>query len=199
MLAALFGGGLIIFWFLVSYALSYQGVDDLLAVIFGSEFSQSFSPFLIFLPHGVRVIATYFAGWRAIAPLFVAHLLLYRLFGGMPPQDSQVILALLGSLSPFIAFESMRVSKLNAYYRLDQPGLRRNQFGPPFLAGILAAILNAMGSLAFFLIFGSDPNGLSFFVGYLIGDILGLLVILGILFTIAKATDMIFKSQGNEH
>ena len=52
-----------------------------------------------------------------------------------------------------------------------------------------------MGSLAFFLFFGPEPRGLSFYVGYLLGDILGLLIILSILFTISGATDMIFKSK----
>ena len=195
MLASLFGGGLIIFWFLFSYALSYQGIDELIRAIFGAEFNHSFISFLIFLPHGVRVIAVYFGGWRAVPPLFIAHLLLYQLFSGMPPQNTHVVLALLGSLCPYIAFEAMRIANINAYYRLDQPGLRRNQFGPPLLAGILAAILNAMGSLAFFLFFGPEPRGLSFYVGYLLGDIFGLMIILSILFTISGATDMIFKSK----
>lgn len=195
MRSGLIGGSLIIFWFLLSYALSYQGIGDLLDVLFGSG-HETLVPFLIFLPHGVRVIATYFAGGSAILPLFIAHILLYQIFGGVP-QDTQVPLALIGSSCSFLAFEAMRFSNLNAYYRVDLPGSRKNNLGPPLLAGILAAILNAMGNLGFFLFIETDFMGLIFFIGYLIGDILGLLVILGILFSIQKVIDMIFKSQSS--
>ena len=188
----LFGGALTIFWFLISYALSYQSVDRILEFFFGPILT---APILIFLPHGIRVIATYFAGARAIIPLFLGHMILYQLFSGMPPQEAQIQLALIGALSPYLAFEAMRFSNINAYYHLDQPGKRVNRFGPPFIAGVLAAILNGLGSLAFFLYFETGFTGISFFVGYLIGDILGLLLVLGVLFSVVRVVETIFNNQ----
>ena len=153
--------------------------------------------FLIFLPHGVRIISVYFLGYKAVLPLFIAHLLLYQLFEKMPPYETHIPLALVGALSPLIAFELLRVCDLKSYYRPNPPDAMPNTVGPPLLAGILAAIFNGLLTLAI-LMFNENPVvGLNFLLGYFIGDLLGVAIILGLFFTVRTLLDSLKNNQNN--
>jgi hypothetical protein len=194
LLGELVAGVFIIFWFLISYLLSYQSINALISPISNL---MTVVPFLIFLPHGVRVIAVYFLGYKAVLPLFVAQLLLYQLFENMPPNQAHIPLAAVGALSPLIAFELLRVCDLKSYYRPNPPDAMPNTVGPPLLAGILAAIFNGLLTLAILLFNGSPVANLNFLLGYLIGDLLGFVVILGLIVTVRNLRDSLKNNQNN--
>ena len=75
LLGELLSGVLIIFWFLMSYLLSYETISGFIAPFIES---MQIASFLIFLPHGIRVISVYFLGYKAVHPLFISHLLIYQ-------------------------------------------------------------------------------------------------------------------------
>ncbi|MBT3643420.1 MAG: hypothetical protein HN530_01355 [Gammaproteobacteria bacterium] len=194
LLGELMAGAFIIFWFLISYLLSYQSINALISPISNL---MTVVPFLIFLPHGVRVIAVYFLGYKAVLPLFIAQLLLYQLFENMPPNEVHIPLAAVGALSPLIAFELLRVCDLKSYYRPNPPDAMPNTVGPPLLAGILAAIFNGLLTLAILLFNESPVANLNFLLGYLIGDLLGFLVILGLIVTVRNLRDSLKNNHNN--
>ena len=194
LLDELMAGGFLVFWFLISYLLSYQSINALISPISNL---MTIVPFLIFLPHGVRVIAVYFLGYKAVLPLFIAQLLLYQLFENMPPNEVHIPLAAVGALSPLIAFELLRVCDLKSYYRPNPPDAMPNTVGPPLLAGILAAIFNGLLTLAILLFNESPVADLNFLLGYLIGDLLGFLVILGLLVTVRNLRDSLKNNHNN--
>ena len=194
LLGELMAGAFIIFWFLISYLLSYQSINALISPISNL---MTVVPFLIFLPHGVRVIAVYFLGYKAVLPLFIAHLLLYQFFENMPPYALYIPLAVIGALSPLIAFELLRLCDLKNYYRPNAPDAMPNTLGPPLLAGLLAAIFNGLLTLAI-LMFNENPVvGLNFLLGYFIGDLLGVAIILGLFFTVRTLFDSLKNNQNN--
>ena len=194
LLGELLTGVFIVFWFLISYLLSYQSINALISPISNL---MTVVPFLIFLPHGVRVIAVYFLGYKAVLPLFIAQLLLYQLFENMPPNEVHIPLAAVGALSPLIAFELLRVCDLKSYYRPNPPDAMPNTVGPPLLAGILAAIFNGLLTLAILLFNESPVANLNFLLGYLIGDLLGFLVILGLIVTVRNLRDSLKNNHNN--
>lgn len=194
LLDELMAGVFIVFWFLISYLLSYQSINALISPISNL---MTVVPFLIFLPHGVRVIAVYFLGYKAVLPLFIAHLLLYQFFENMPPYALYIPLAVIGALSPLIAFELLRLCDLKNYYRPNAPDAMPNTLGPPLLAGLLAAIFNGLLTLAI-LMFNENPVvGLNFLLGYFIGDLLGVAIILGLFFTVRTLLDSLKNNQNN--
>jgi hypothetical protein len=194
LLGELLSGMLIIFWFLMSYLLSYETISG-----FMSPFIESMqiASFLIFLPHGIRVISVYFLGYKAVLPLFISHLLLYQLFEKMPPYETHIPLALVGALSPLIAFELLRVCDLKSYYRPNPPDAMPNTVGPPLLAGILAAIFNGLLTLAILMLSDNPVANLNFLLGYFIGDLLGFVVILGLIVSIRNLRDSLKNNQNN--
>ena len=194
LLGELLSGVLIIFWFLISYLFSYESINGLI-----SQFIEAMqmASFLIFLPHGVRVISVYFLGYKAVLPLFIAHLLLYQFFENMPPYALYIPLAVIGALSPLIAFELLRLCDLKNYYRPNAPDAMPNTLGPPLLAGLLAAIFNGLLTLAI-LMFNENPVvGLNFLLGYFIGDLLGVAIILGLFFTVRTLVNSLKNNQNN--
>lgn len=194
LLGELLTGVFIVFWFLISFLINSGSIETLVL-----PFTDTFElvSFLVFLPHGVRVIAVYLLGWRAVLPLFIAHLMLYQLFEKMPPSEVHLPLALVGALCPLIAFELLRACDFSSYYRRNAPASMPNTIGTPLLAGILAAIFNGLLTLAFFMATGNPVATLTFLLGYFIGDLLGISLILGALITLRRLDNLLKKDQNN--
>ncbi len=192
LLGELLSGVFIIFWFLVSYLLSYESLNRFVP---GFIESMQIVSFLIFLPHGIRVISVYFLGYKAVLPLFIAHLMLYQFFDKMPSFEVQIPLALVGALSPLFAFELLRICDLRSYYRPKAPVAMPNTLGTPLLAGLLAAIFNGLLTLAILMLNENPVVGLKFLLGYFIGDLLGVVLVLGLLFTLRALTKSLNRDQ----
>jgi len=138
---------------------------------------------LVFLPHGVRVLAVLFFGWRAILPLFAGHLISDYLFQGTEAVDiemSWLIAAyLIGSMSAFLAFEIFRLSG-NDLYVTDKLMPNWKQV---ILVGALASIINSIGQV---FIYSSSMDASTYALVsmmYAAGDLVGLVVsMIGLMF-----------------
>ena len=81
---------LVLCTYLIALASVTYVFDPILSVAFDSEFVGT----LIFLPHGVRVLATILIGWQAVPTLLVAHIVGY-VFIWSPDIDLSVLHAFL--------------------------------------------------------------------------------------------------------
>lgn len=101
---------------------------------------------LVFFPHGVRVLATWAFGWRAIPGLLVGAVICTLL---LTPADYAELLRpavleaiFLGSVVAFGAFEVARLAGYDFYWR---PANRLNWKGL-IVIGAVASIANSVGS-----------------------------------------------------
>jgi hypothetical protein len=126
---------------------------------------------LLFLPHGVRVLATWLLGWRSVLAIMPANVFVYFvLYAGHPDVSwPEIIIGILftATIVP-LTFEVMtRLGIADLYARGGPPRVR-----PVMLAGIVASIPNAA-----FLSAILSGNAYSF-IGVIIGDVMGMIVLL---------------------
>lgn len=137
---------------------------------------------LIYFPHGVRILATWAFGWKAVIPLFTASLLSVWIFGSeqevaqLSPQLWHA--AIFGSVSALLAFEFARIIGFSPYVG---EGSRLSWRGMVYI-GALASVINSIGQTVIF----SDTIGIEnlgkvltvFFVGDLVGVILCMVLLM---------------------
>lgn len=129
--------------------------------------------FLLFLPHGIRIFATYFIGFSAFLPLLLAQYISYQLF---PSADSSLLACLVGASCAPLAFEFFKQAKLNLYYSSSSAEINSKAL---ILVGIIASLINDIGTR--FIISADAPENFfsaTFFFSYLIGDVVGLIICL---------------------
>lgn len=136
----------------------------------GSELAS-----LLFLPHGVRVLAFFFFGWMAVAYLLPGKLIMWAamtfLFGqtGLSAWGSLVSLA-----SCLVAYELAKIMYKNS----DQSG-RRFSWQMVMAMGLIASLINAVG----LTLLQSEVPRLTVMKAYVFGDMLGLTcLMLGLMF-----------------
>lgn len=139
---------------------------------------------LLYLPHGVRIIAFYFFGWKGI---------LYLLPGAL----GMTFLATVSGV-PFVWYFTFP-GVLSCYtgYKLGalmlgmrRPSLSESKWKFFLLTGTCASLVNA----ATLSVLRNPEDVLTFVLGYVIGDVLGLLVVFYILikaFKFARHLDKI--------
>ncbi|MBT5203900.1 MAG: hypothetical protein HOL98_10650 [Gammaproteobacteria bacterium] len=161
------------------------GIDVLLLIGALRIDPESTLSFLLFLPHGIRIFATYFLGFWACLPLFLAHLISYQLF---PSADDTLLACLIGASCAPLAFEFFKQAKLNLYYSSSIADINSKAL---VLVGTIASLFNIIGTR---LIISADaPESFfsaTFFLSYLVGDIIGLIlciVIFNLLFNRLRA------------
>lgn len=133
---------------------------------------------LMYLPHGIRVLATWASGWRAIPALVMANFVSAALF---VPDSTLAFLEpgraagiLVGAASAFVAFEISRAAGLNLYFGGGRPVNWRGILA----VGILASILNAIGQSYAFGSLIDIGDRLPVLMVFLLGDVIGLIVCL---------------------
>jgi len=130
---------------------------------------------LLYLPHGVRVLATWLLGRVAILPLCVGAFLSEWMFAGagIGSVTEPVILIsiLVGAASAAVAFELMRAFGLNLYAteRL------RVHWKWLLLVGTLASVVNSVGQSLVFSGAILPEWSVVVLVVYAVGDLLGLI------------------------
>jgi len=170
--APLVNFAIIVLSFVGGYGLTSQFITPV-QVIFFPDVTDYAS--LVFLPHGVRVLAVMFFGWRAILPLLAGHWMSDYLFSGVEGGDfdAEVLAAayLVGSASAFIAFEIFRFSGKNLYATDKKvPGWKQI-----ILVGALASLLNSIGQVC---VYGSSLDATTYTLVsmvYAVGDLVGLI------------------------
>ncbi|MDA8545085.1 hypothetical protein N9Y14_04130 [Alphaproteobacteria bacterium] len=133
---------------------------------------------LVFLPHGVRVIATWLYREKAILPLLIAHLLLYRIFywhGADTVKNMVAVLA--GSLCVFITMQLFRVSRIDN----DLSNFTISHWRSLVLLGFVSSIFNTAGNMLALGDAMSSELHLEVIATFIIGDTLGTLACLLIL------------------
>lgn len=160
-------GGIII----LAYSASLGLVNSVILPIQATILPE-ISPFaaLVFLPHGVRVVATWMYRERALVPLLIAHMITYRLFYWHGETTAENMVAVLsGSFCAFIALQLFNFSRID----VSLSNLNISHWRTLIVFGFIASIFNALGNtMALGSALGSELH-LSVLITFLIGDTLG--------------------------
>ncbi|EPX86971.1 MASE1 domain-containing protein [Salipiger mucosus] len=131
---------------------------------------------LLYLPHGVRVLAVWLAGPRAFVPLYIGGTLSEVLFTAHDPgHPGALVLAVsigVGALCAVVAFEAMKYIGQDLYagrhFRVHWTRL--------LLVGVIASLINSVGQSIVFsgqILTGHFSAVLTF---YAVGDVIGLVI-----------------------
>lgn len=126
---------------------------------------------LIFLPHGIRVIAFHYLGWKAVLHMIPASYLFWALSNTSGSE--------LDVLSPIVSMVACYIGFLGATVVVNKEdiGNKISTWKYFVLAGATSSVVN--GLALSWLQFADTP--LSALVGYVVGDTLGLAVCLVVL------------------
>ncbi|MGB2319719.1 MAG: hypothetical protein ACPH74_06430 [Candidatus Puniceispirillum sp.] len=138
---------------------------------------------LLFLPHAVRVIAAWLLGPKAILALFPASLISIHIYEPIIDRDlSFYIYSLFSSASAVIAFEFLKLMKMDIYPRGEKMSSWRNVL----FAGFLASLFNALSSVYFKEVVLNNEELFELIFRFIIGDVLGLLVSMFVLMIVFR-------------
>ena len=141
---------------------------------------------LMYLPFGVRVLATMFLGWRAIIPLMIGVRAAGMLLGPDPiaywPDMLLLMSIVVGETCAYIAFEVFRLAGRNAYSIGNQPP----HWKRVVLVGVLASVINSAGQTIVFGRFSDIMHPDGTFLVYLLGDVIGLVAMMTLLMFIFR-------------
>ena len=158
--------------YIIMFSLTFGFIFPLQQLLFSGVSAQIG---LLFLPHGVRVLTLYFYGWRGMLYLLPASYLMFFLSVG---QTGQSLFAPIVSLvGCYLGMQFVRLS----FADTKSVSFKHHDWKLMFWGGVAASILNALG-LAI-VDHGLDGTLLSTVreldvLGYVIGDVLGLMVCL---------------------
>ncbi|MDB3880074.1 hypothetical protein N9315_03060 [Alphaproteobacteria bacterium] len=134
-----------------------------------------FASFL-FLPHAIRVLSAWLLGPKSLIAMIPAGVAVSLISGTSPRQGYEllleVILATFAASSAVMAFEFMRLCKIDAYPKDDGVvSWRTVMFG-----GVLASIINSLGSTWLKSGYFDAALILEVITRFVLGDVMGLLV-----------------------
>ncbi|SDX59117.1 hypothetical protein SAMN05444358_107177 [Ruegeria halocynthiae] len=134
---------------------------------------------LLFLPHGVRVLAAWLLGWRAIFALLPGVVIVFALIGGwdvlLPSRLLAITIAV--TIVPAV-FYTCKALGWDLFPRSDRKPCWLCVMGVGIITSVLGSILTNAA-------FGSAPAE---YIAFLIGDISGLLfLMLGLHFAFRMA------------
>ena len=134
-----------------------------------------FASFL-FLPHAIRVLSACLLGPKSLIAMIPAGVAVSLISGTSPPQGYEllleVILATFAASSAVMAFEFMRLCKIDAYPKDDGiVSWRTVLFG-----GVLASIINSLGSTWLKSGYFDAALILEVIARFVLGDVMGLLL-----------------------
>lgn len=166
----------------VAYVLAHGGTALVVTPV-QSLFFPEYTVFasLVYLPHGVRILATWAFGWRAIPALVIGLILSTWLFSPTANleflEPALLMGILVGAFSAFLAFELVRRVGYNCYFgcskNLNWKGL--------IIIGAISSIINSVGqTLAYSGLIGLGKAPVTM-VFYAVGDLVGLIVCMVVL------------------
>lgn len=131
---------------------------------------------LMYLPHGVRVLATWLLGWKAIVPLFLGSYISNLLFTPVYVRaitDPVVLQSIaVGAVSAFFGFALVKL-----FWRDTKAGKRRKMDWKWLLVvGAVASVFNSVGQSIIYSGLIVPKEAFSVFATYAAGDLIGLLV-----------------------
>ena len=139
---------------------------------------------LLYLPHAVRVLGAWMVGPKSILALIPASIIVYfvtRPDTG-PSTQADIIIPMIGALCAPVAFELMRVFRIDVYPKSTGVISWRTLV----FAGLFSSIINSFFSTLF--LEGRFPIEDTFDVltRFIIGDVMGLVLVLLILVGLLK-------------
>ena len=138
---------------------------------------------LLFLPHGVRVVSIWLLRERAIIPLFLASLVIYRSFYWYAePFYLNYFLILTGTFCAYIAILFFDFGKID----LSVQNLSISHWRSLILLGFVASVFNAIGNSVILASSIDLESQLRTLIHYLIGDTLGVVGFLVILLALLR-------------
>ena len=168
---------LIVSLFIISFAIQNSFVE----IFFNYFNSNNFSGSLIYLPHGIRVIAVLAFGWNIFPALFIGSYLtgLFLINNNFDFSLSNITaseVVIIGSLiSASCVFASTYfVQALNPLAKLD---VRSIEIKTILIVVIASSVVNSLLQGVLYGFVYSDWQSLTQFFQYLIGDTLGALLI----------------------
>jgi hypothetical protein len=166
--------GIVIVAYLITSSVQLLVIFPIELSLFGKN--TVFASFL-FLPHAVRVLSAWLLGPKSLLAIIPAGIAVSWLSGnlhGYLGEEflTQVLLYIFADCSAVVAFEFMRLCKIDAYpKRIGVISWRTVLFG-----GILASVINSIGS-TWLRSFYIDPSSLLEVISrFMLGDTLGLLL-----------------------
>jgi hypothetical protein len=149
---------------------------------------------LIYLPHGVRVLATWMLGWRAIIPLLTGAYLSNLLFtpDEVRAVTDPVILQsnMVGALSAYAAFGLMKIFGRD----IAANGGRSMDWKWLLIVGAMASVLNSVGqSIVFSGLIFPDQAFVALAI-FAVGDLAGLAVNMLVLLLIFRWIRLFYQS-----
>ena len=161
----------------MAYVLCH-GLTALLVTPIQQDFLSDVTIFasLVYLPHGVRVLATWLWGWKAFFPLcagaYISEIIFTPAGEQAIVQESLNVSIAAGALSALLAFEAMRLLGRNFYAggntRIDWKGL--------LLIGAIASVINSVLQSVIYSGVILPEHATLTLVTYAIGDLIGLFV-----------------------
>ena len=168
---------LIVSLFIISFAIQNSFVE----IFFNYFNSNNFSGSLIYLPHGIRVIAVLAFGWNIFPALFIGSYLtgLYLInnnfdFSLLNITTTEIII--IGSLisASCVFFSTYFVQALNPLAKLD---VRSIEIKTILIVVIASSVVNSLFQNVLYGFAYSDWQSLVQFFQYLTGDTFGALLI----------------------
>jgi hypothetical protein len=131
---------------------------------------------LIYLPHGVRVLATWLLGWKAVFPLFAGGYLAELLFTPAEIHSfTEPVLfwaVAVGAIAAYVGFVIMKFLGHNLYAGRN----RTMNWKWLIIVGAIASVFNSVGQLIVFSGLIVTDDLLAVQTTYAIGDLVGLVV-----------------------
>ena len=168
---------LIVSLFIISFAIQNSFVE----IFFNYFNSNNFSGSLIYLPHGIRVIAVLAFGWNIFPALFIGSYLtgLYLInnnfdFSLLNITSAEIVI--IGSLisASCVFVSTYFVHALNPLAKLD---VRSIEIKPILIVVIASSVVNSLFQNVLYGFAYSNWQSLIQFFQYLIGDTFGALLI----------------------
>jgi len=167
----------IVFLFVISFAIQNSFVE----IFFNYFNSNNFSGSLIYLPHGIRVIAVLAFGWNIFPALFIGSYLtgLFLINNNFDFSLSNITaseVVIIGSLisASCVFISTYFVQALNPLAKLD---VRHIEIKTILIVVIASSVVNSLMQNVLYGFAYSDWQNLTQFFQYLIGDTLGALLI----------------------
>ena len=140
---------------------------------------------LLFIPHGIRVLAVWLCGARALLPLFFAEFL-GGIFLWQPDLGLDVLFgsSMVGGLGVYFTFEMFRLAGIEM--RPDGKDSALTNWKSLILIASIASIFNSVGKQIFFESLAPLADGVLIIAMFWIGDTLGTFVCLLLLMGVRR-------------
>ena len=180
----------------VAVALAYVGA--MVVVAYGVKLVQDslydhplLVPSLVFLPHGVRILAAFLVGARSIMPLAVGTLIGISL--GLNGSTDPSAILIPGIFCSYLAFKIFELS--GAAFKPGFSSLR--QWRGLVLVSFVAALINGLGIVFILVLSGLDEGEVlpRLFV-YVVGDTVGAFVLLWGMMRLGRLYRLKIDAQG---